>query len=349
MRLLDHITQNAAPFLVQAFDTGEITQLSGAADVAPLLRRCPLRYVLSDELTQLCTELAYSKGTQVLDCADLIHVPAELVWIEWCDAPWRDTLRSYGFKREPGSPDAGGRHGALVRALPCGLRGSIRSFWSSGDSCEDVHASAMEAQFYLDAPAEDAHAAPDSAEILRISDRDSDRQGVLTRCLHFEFEKSWANYYQREVHDPGQYRALQRHAAGTIAQAVPVLLAFFLLLATRTGLPQHSADLSRLNRARAKARRKPLLEHIEVRAPLLPEYQPVAHGAAAGIRRGPRLHHVRGHLVRRGMQLFWRVPHVRGRARLGSVLSRTITWTAAERRDYSSPIASYRTSRGERP
>jgi hypothetical protein len=36
---------------------------------------------------------------------------------------------------------------------------------------------------------------------------------------------------------------------------------------------------------------------------------------------------VRGHLVRRGAELFWRVPHLRGNARFGAVRTRTVTWT----------------------
>jgi hypothetical protein len=35
---------------------------------------------------------------------------------------------------------------------------------------------------------------------------------------------------------------------------------------------------------------------------------------------------VRGHLVRRGSKLFWRVPHLRGNARAGNIRSRTVTW-----------------------
>jgi hypothetical protein len=31
--------------------------------------------------------------------------------------------------------------------------------------------------------------------------------------------------------------------------------------------------------------------------------------------------------VRRGAELFWRVPHLRGDARLGAVRTRTVTWT----------------------
>jgi hypothetical protein len=106
-----------------------------------------------------------------------------------------------------------------------------------------------------------------------------------------------------------------------------MLLAFVLLLATRTGLPQSRSDFDRLNRARLKTGKKPLLDHIEVRAPLLPEYFSQPPAERRGTRFGPRLHHVRGHLVRRGSQLFWRVPHLRGSARAGFVRTRTVVWT----------------------
>jgi hypothetical protein len=36
------------------------------------------------------------------------------------------------------------------------------------------------------------------------------------------------------------------------------------------------------------------------------------------------LHHVRGHIARRGDKVFWRLPHLRGNARLGVVRSRTV-------------------------
>jgi hypothetical protein len=41
-------------------------------------------------------------------------------------------------------------------------------------------------------------------------------------------------------------------------------------------------------------------------------------------RRGPRMHHVRGHLVRRGSQVFWRVPHLRGRPAFGYLRARSV-------------------------
>ena len=90
MRLADRIAQCRSPFIVENAEDGSVTQLSGAATVSKDIAECATRYVLSDELTRLCTALAYSKGASTLACADLLHVPAERVWVEWADAPWRN-------------------------------------------------------------------------------------------------------------------------------------------------------------------------------------------------------------------------------------------------------------------
>jgi hypothetical protein len=85
--------------------------------------------------------------------------------------------------------------------------------------------------------------------------------------------------------------------------------------------------LDRLNRSRIRAGKTPLLDHIEVLSPVLLDSSAGGHNGAALARRAPRLHHVRGHLVRRGSQLSWRVPHLRGNARSGVIRARTVTWT----------------------
>jgi hypothetical protein len=121
--------------------------------------------------------------------------------------------------------------------------------------------------------------------------------------------------------------ALWRHSLGTIAMDIPILLTFFLLLATRCGKPLRAQTLERLNRRRLHGGKAPLLEYIDVRAPVLPEYRDGPRGDTRTTRLGPRLHHVRGHLVRRGSEIFWRVPHLRGGARSGIVRARTVTWT----------------------
>jgi hypothetical protein len=104
-----------------------------------------------------------------------------------------------------------------------------------------------------------------------------------------------------------------------------MLLALFLLFAARDGLQRRATDLERLNHARRRSGKCALLEHIEVRAPIAVGYQcPASVAANDSRRRGPRLHHVRGHLARRGDKVFWRVPHLRGNARSGVVRSRTV-------------------------
>ena len=106
---------------------------------------------------------------------------------------------------------------------------------------------------------------------------------------------------------------------------MPMILALFLLFAAKDGLQRRPADLERLNRARCRSGKRALLEHIEVRAPIVAGHHcPALPAANANRRRGPRLHHVRGHIARRGDKVFWRVPHLRGSARLGVVRSRTV-------------------------
>ena len=150
---------------------------------------------------------------------------------------------------------------------------------------------------------------------------------ILRRCFRFRYERTWAEYYANTVLSPQQRDAVARHALGTIAIEIPAILAFFLLLGTRPALPRRPLMLERLNRARSRAGKAPLLAHMEVFAPLIPEYAP-SNAAGTGVERRPRrLHHVRGHLVRRGSQLFWRVPHLRGSRHAGVVRTRTVTWT----------------------
>lgn len=328
MRLADRIAQCRIPFVVKNTKDGTIAHLSGAATFAKDILACPTRYVLSDDLTRLCTALAYSKGTRTLACADLLHVPAERVWVEWCEAPWLAELARYGFKPDAGSSVAG-RRGAFIHSCPSGRRGVIRAFWASGDTDMDVLAGSMEAFFDFDTPDGEAPAAPDGANRPTISvfDRGVGGADILRRCFRFRYERTWAEYYANAALCADQLRDVARHALGTIAIEIPVMLSFFLLLATRPGLSRRPLMLERLNRARSKAGKAPLLDHMEVFAPLIPEYPP-SRGTRSSIeRRPPRLHHVRGHLVRRGSQLFWRVPHLRGSARAGVVCTRTVTWT----------------------
>src|SRR5579863_7226888 len=124
MRLADRLAQCRTPFVVQNMKDGSITHLNNAAEFSQEIARCATRYVLSDELTRLCAALAYSKGARTLACADLLHVPAERVWIEWATAPWRNELSRYGFKHAEDSARLG-HGGVFIQSTAQGRRGLL--------------------------------------------------------------------------------------------------------------------------------------------------------------------------------------------------------------------------------
>jgi hypothetical protein len=327
MRLADRIAQCRTPFIVENTKDGSVTQLSGATTLSKDIAECATRYVLSDELTRLCTALAYSKGASTLACADLLRVPAERVWVEWADAPWRNELALYGFKNPVDSTSVG-RGGVFIQSTPQGRQGLLRTFWANGESEMNVLASSMEAYFDFDTQEGEEPEVFDGRQRSSICvwDGTLGDADILRRCFRFRFERSWQDYYEKAQLTSDQATAVTYHSLGTIAIGIPVLLAFFLLLVTRPGLPRRPLMLERLNRARAKSGKAALLEQIEVFAPLLPEYKSAGESGSGTPHRSRRLHHVRGHLVRRGSKLFWRVPHLRGSARAGLIRARTVTW-----------------------
>jgi hypothetical protein len=263
----------------------------------------------------------------------LLRMPATTLWVEWCNEPWRRALQRNGFRQPQGDAPWVGRRGAFIGASLDGRRGTLRTFWTTGENDPDVLASSVEADFDFDAAPGARLDPPDRRPppaSIRVRDEKAGGDDPLARCFRFRYESSWADYYGRIRLSEMQTVALWRQTLGTIALDVPVLIAFALLLSTRSGLPRYTRCLARLNRARSMSNKHPLLEHIELRAPVLPEYVAQSFGEHHGVRRRPRLHHVRGHLVRRGNQLFWRVPHLRGSARAGVVRTRTVVWTFDE-------------------
>ena len=328
MKLADRVVQCRIPLTVRDPASGREVRLNGADSYAQELERCPLRFVLSDDLTELCSELAYSKGARKLACADLLHVPAETLWLEWCTLPWQSALERYGFRTRTEGAHGGGRRGALIRSSRDGRRGVVRTFWTV-EAGLDVLASSLEAYFDFDTPDGAEPGSPDAqpGPRIRVYDRECRGEDVLARCFRFRYERTWSDYYRSAALSHPQDEAVKRHVLGTIAIDIPLLLAFLLLLASRTSLPRRVQSFERLNRSRLRFGRAPLLDHIDVRSPLLPEYLASPSSGPQGTRRSPRLHHVRGHLMRRGSSLFWRVPHLRGSARSRAIRTRTVTWT----------------------
>jgi hypothetical protein len=201
----------------------------------------------------------------------------------------------------------------------------MRTFWSTQN--EQVYSAAMLTDFDLDRvmrPALDIDAAFSGAAVGVGIPEEAALDELLSHVC-FRLDSAWANYYRAADLTENQQLLVLREVLGPTAFDMPMILALFLLFAAKGGLQRRVADLQRLNHARQASGKPALLEHIEVRAPITLGYERPAGGAStANRRRGPRLHHVRGHIARRGDQVFWRVPHLRGNAGLGVVRSRTV-------------------------
>jgi hypothetical protein len=326
LRLLDHVAQSDSPFLVRQFD-GELWQLTGPSAYAREVAGCPLRYVLSDQLVRNCIELAYSEGAGVCGCLDLIHLPAERLWIEWSGVAQREAVLRV-------MPECSGaaasaeclRHGVLLRADAGGRRGALRTFWLPAAEPHTPLLAPLETLIDLDREnlPESNAATLLAGDAVRVQDSRSAEVDDLLECARFRLDPAWHRYYSTVASSPGERRAVLERSLGTVAFDVPALLALFLLMALRSELIHVPISTNRINLKRARLGRAPLLAHIEVSCPVFaaPEHRPV--GEELTPRTGPRLHHVRGHIVRREDAVFWRRPHWRGHLRLGCVRSRTV-------------------------
>jgi hypothetical protein len=150
---------------------------------------------------------------------------------------------------------------------------------------------------------------------------------ALLSHIRFRFDPAWSDYYRSANLSNHQQSTVLRAALGSTAFDVPMLFALWLLMAATDGAQQRAVNLDRLNRARRLAGKSELLEHVEVRTSIQAQRHGNRSDANTKARSGRRLHHVRGHLARRGCKIYWRSPHLRGNARLGVVRSRTVELT----------------------
>ena len=326
MRLLDLIAQHQQPFLVQQGD-GEVVRLAGAADFAATIRACPLRYVLADPLVRDCTALAYSDGVQLAECLDLVHLPAQQWWVEWNDAARvAEYRRAMAIATTAGPAPAIARAGVLISAAAGGRCGTMRSFWCGGDAPDEPLLAPLEVHFDLDAVAAGNGTLDSLLQGACVAVPIAAEPGVsaVLQRASYRFDPSWLAYYQRNAADSSERQQLLQESLGTVAADFPLVIALLLMMTVQGGLPQRQENLAQLNAKRMRLGRAPLLEHIEVSSPLMPQRCAAQFAFTDSARRAPRLHHVRGHLVRRANALFWRTPHWRGHMRLGQVRSRTV-------------------------
>jgi hypothetical protein len=321
--LLDAISQAGRELLLQRPGAAP-ARMPSACDFASHLRSCPVRYVLADDLLCECIELAYAEGDELSGCADLMRIPAESLWVEWSEPARLRALQRLGATPPSEGIEPAGRAGTLIHASGDGRSALLRTFWMGRDGADDPTLSPVETLLDFGNPP------PRSARPLDLLAGAAIGVGTdpfldpLLGCASIRLAPAWHRYYAECARTPADREAVLRASLAVAAFDVPILCALFLLLAIRAELRVTHSDLATLNAKRLRRHHAPLLDHADLSLPILPDGVRLhATGEDSG-RQSPRMHHVRGHLVRRRDGVFWRRPHWRGHIRLGKLPARTV-------------------------
>lgn len=243
------------------------------------------RFVLDDHVGSLVKTLVIEQPDLVAECLDMIRLPAETFWLEWRDYDL-DEKRPFD---EP-------RIGLLVETDAGGRSGEMTLIWEGPGVAPEITPARF--AFGLDdampPPGSDWYAMEHSCAAIDLL------------CRHFRMRPA-SNC------GVGAGRWTVKAIADAAWLAGPFMIAFSLLLLRSGEIVEREFSRSKLNRSREARGRSSLLDYTEMRI-ASPEPLPSLGNAAQTDMRNVRLHHVRGHLVRRGGAIFWRKAHLRGDA-----------------------------------
>jgi len=329
VHLLDRVAGCHAPMrLVLDRNPAIPFEVTSPSRYASQVAACPLRFVLGDDLTRASAELAFADGTRLAGCLDLLRIPAPDLWVEWNDEVHQrvihDTQSTTGH-----DPAASGRRvGVLLQGSRHGYSAVTRTFWvdAGADERSEVTMSPLETHIDLRGEFGEPSGIPAvlSGGFAGVTNPANSAMASLLDHVRFRFDDPWAAYYRAAATSPAAQRHVVHASLAAVARDIPLLLAFFLLLSAKDATRSIPVSRSAINRKRQAHGRAPLLDHVEVRASLDAGRESDAAGVELVGRQSPRLHHVRGHLVRRDNRVFWRTPHLRGSGKRGMVRSRTV-------------------------
>jgi hypothetical protein len=341
MRLLDSVARCYTPLVLPSSDNLAHLEVAGPSQFAAQIAACPLRFVLGDDLTQASADLAFADGARLVGCLDLLRMPAPHLWFEWNDEVHKRVIHDTRAATQFDSASSGRKVGIFLHASADGLTAVGRTFWADAGEAEhaNVTLSPLETHFDLRGEFAGAKRTQDvlSGGFLDATDSGNAATASLLDHVRFRFEDSWAAYYREAAGDAAFKGRLINDSINSIAWDAPLALAFLLLLSAKDATRLLPISRAAINRKRLANGRVPLLDHIEVNASLDAVSTQESAGEFTG-RQSPRLHHVRGHLVRRENRVFWRVPHLRGSASRGTVRSRTVCLAFTRRTDQEARV-----------
>lgn len=320
MRLVDQIV--CAPTEVMARDSkGSKHRLPGVGAKATLIEQCFLRYIVDRAASQECLDLMRSDVGLLTAENVLLRMPAEQLWIEWVVEAATPTAAEH-------------RVGALVESDTSGRRGTVTTFWRDRFGRADV--CVAEIEFDLD---HELSLTPNSPTVRRLRHSSLPHLDRLFRHTLLRVGLAWSRFMK--ANNSAGYQKNLSELAELTWFAFPFVLAFATLVNEERTFEQRGSDLSRLNLARLKRGRRPLLDHIDISMEL-GAVQGQGIGLSGGGRRKARHHLVRGHMVMRGGKAFWRSTHLRG-DRTRPITQKTVYVKGAR----ASPLVGIRTPRAD--
>ena len=312
MRLVDQVVQGGLLDAASLPD-GRSFELIGPGTFAERIRGCEVRYILDRAASRQCADLFRSAVEMPSPDDAITRLPAERFWIEFYadgDGDGPDVMQS------------GRRAGLLAEVSPDGRSGTLVCFnEKNNDRAEYLGCTVA---FDLDGTRAFER---QPGKTYRIRQADLPEVDRLLDHARLVLDDRWRAY--AAAHPKG-YAYCISATANLAWSALPIVVCFSALLNAPKVLDQQPSDLARLNVARRQRGRPPLLDHVEVKLDLSSSsFQHAARGDP-GARRAPRLHFVRGHLVRRAGMTFWRTSHFRGE--IGEASVRTVAVTSGTRR-----------------
>lgn len=315
MRLLDQVFQADGDIVARDKGDASLVRLPGARTIAALLPECAHRYILSDDITALCTQIAFEDGGLVGASADIVRSPASHVWLEFNQA-----TRSRLLDCAAQDATSAQRIGLMVAGAADGRSGVAHICWENTSGL-GPEAAPFAIEFDFDDPHFASHADGQTNFAVQLSSLVC--LNPLFTHVRLRIDPAWAAYYHARSTDEIHYRDVIKRAIAPLCTDVPFMMAFFLLFMTGRALRAAPIDRARLNKRGRGPGKPPLLDHVEL---YLDRTRETHTSDDAGDSTGSRrLHHVRGHLVRRGGSVFWRSAHMRGDIELGAITHRTIS------------------------
>lgn len=300
------------------------------------------RYALDRDSVHVIQTISTLPPSKVLHALKACRLTAPAVWVEfsfsdrlsWLEGMPEDWKQTHGYGDEPPQrTSAPERMGLLLRQLDgTGRLIEITSVWRHRENHEeegrDVPYAYTNLCMVLDTRDEDPAPMPHGGEALVLRTfREQrppwlDRPGELEAALKMEARLSvgepqfssefWS--FARQALPAERVKEIRRMSMFDLLGEWQFALGFLMAFNSRNILALDPApDLSRLNKARARRGKSPLLSIAPVRLKLSKvQMNRLSSLQSVTTQRDIMLHAVRGHWKLRRTGLFWWMPHIRG-------------------------------------